>query len=308
MQGTTGNTDLKTFKKAIQGGDLALTAELTIKHEFTADDVVEQARHLSKFADAIEVTDNSYGWTQMSAVAASGILLHHGIDAIPILTCRDRNRIALKGDLLGLRALGVTSLILTRGHPVPRHHEIQGTTVFDTTGRELILMGEEIREATDVGPKRDFHIGTGARVFRPKRNWVAESLKSRAAAGAQWMQTQLSFNMDILRRYMHMLVDLKVTWDYSVIVSLTPLPSAETARWIKQNLADSLVPKPVIERLEQASDPENEGVKICAELMQEVAEIPGVSGINLMTTGNPDLLVAAFEASGLAGNANAGGG
>jgi methylenetetrahydrofolate reductase (NADPH) len=183
---------------------------------------------------------------------------------------------------------------------VPEYHEIQGKTVFDTTGRELVAMGEEMRQETDVGPKREFFIGTGARAFRPRRNWTAESLKSRATAGAQWMQTQLAFNMDILRRYMHMLVDLKVTWDFSIIVSLTPLPSAKTARWIKRNMADSLVPKTVIERLEQAADAEHEGVKICAELMQEVAGIPGVSGINLMTTGNPDLLLAAFEASGLA--------
>jgi methylenetetrahydrofolate reductase (NADPH) len=291
---------LKTFKEAIRGGELALTAELTIRREFTAGDVLAQAQRLSKFADAIQVTDNPYGWTQMSAVAAASVLLHHDIDAIPILTCRDRNRIALKSDLLGLRAMGVSSIILTRGHRVPGYHEIQAATVFDTTGRELIAMGEEIRQETDVGPRRDFLIGTGARVFRPKRNWTAESLKSRAAAGARFMQTQLCFNIDTLRRYMYMLVERKVTWDYSVVVSVTPLPSAETARWLKKNMADSLIPKHVIERLEQAADPELEGVRICAESMQEIAEIPGVSGINLMTTGDPDLLAAAFEASGLA--------
>ena len=156
---------------------------------------------LSQHVDAVQVTDNPYGWAQMSAVAASAILLHHEMDAIPILTCRDKNRIALKSDLLGLRALGVSSVLLTRGHRVPDKHEVQAATVFDTTGPELIAMAEEIRQDTDLGPKRDFLIGTGARAYRPKRSWTAESLKARAAAGARFMQTQLCFNMDILRRY-----------------------------------------------------------------------------------------------------------
>ena len=295
---------MKTFLNAIQGDRPVLTAELTIKREYTAENVLQQARELSKYVDAVQVTDNPYGWTQMSAVAAASVLLHHEIDAIPIITCRDRNRIALKSDLLGLRALGVTSIILTRGHRVPEYHEIQGTTVFDTIGLELLTIAEEIRHATDLGPKRDFFIGTGARAFRPKRNWIAESLRARSEAGAQFMQTQLCFNADTLRRYMRMLVEQKMTWNYSVMVSLTPLPSAETARWIKKNMADSLIPKPVIERLEQADDPRQEGIRICAELMQEIVEIPGVSGINLMTTGDSEAITEALQASGLAANGN----
>ena len=114
------------------------------------------------------------------------------------------------------------------------------------------------------------------------------------------MQTQIAYNMDVLRNYVQLLVENQLTWDYSVIVSLTPLPSAKTARWIKQNMADSLVPKGIIERLEDADDPEAEGITICADTMRKVAEIPGVSGINLMTTGDPDALCAAFEVSGLA--------
>jgi methylenetetrahydrofolate reductase (NADPH) len=291
---------LKTFRQAIQGDRLALTAELTIKREHTADDVLDQARSLSKYVDAVQVTDNSYGWAQMSAVAVSSVLLHNDIDAIPILTCRDRNRIALKSDLLGLRAMGVSSIILTRGNPVPEFHEVKAASVFDTTGRELIELAEEIKHATDLGPKRDFLIGTGARAFRPKRSWQAESLRARAAAGSQFMQTQISMNMDILRRFMHMLVEHKLTWDYSVVISVTPLPSAETARWVKKNMTDSLIPKPIIERLEDSADPVQEGINICAETMQEIAEIPGVSGINLMTTGDPEAIIATLEASGLA--------
>jgi len=95
-------------------------------------------------------------------------------------------------------------------------------------------------------------------------------------------------------------VEKQITWNYSVIVSLTPLPSAEVATWIRENLAESLVPLPIVKRLKQAEDPKAEGVEICAELMREFAGIPGVSGINLMTTGDPDSIHAALQSSGLA--------
>lgn len=291
---------MKTFKEAVQGDRLALTAELSIRREFGAQDVLEQARTLAPYVDAVQVSDNPYGWAQMSASTAAGILVGNGIDAIPILTCRDRNRIALYGEMLGLRALGVGSLILTRGHSVPRDHQISAATVFDTTGRELIGIASQIGNERSQGAGQAFFIGTGARAFRPKRSWQAESLRERAKLGAEFLQTQLCLNIDIIKRYLYMLVETRVTWDYSVVVCLAPLPSAKTARWLKQNMADSMIPKTVIERLEQAADAEQEGIEICAELMREISGIPGISGINLMTMGNPDAIVTALKASGLA--------
>ena len=235
----------------------------------------------------------------MSSVAACGLLLRQGIDPIPIITCRDRNRIALHSDLLGLRALGVTSMVLIRGHRVPKKHPVQAQTVFDLSGRELIAMAHEMNEDDSGLPGDKLFIGTGARAFRANAGWRADSLVARAAAGAEFMQTQLCFNIDLLRAYMARLVDLKLTWNYSVMVSLTPLPSAVTALWLKDRLRDTKIPKAVIERLEKAADPEQEGIRICAELMREIREIPGISGVHLMTTGNPETIPAAIELSGL---------
>jgi 5,10-methylenetetrahydrofolate reductase len=148
-------------------------------------------------------------------------------------------------------------------------------------------------------PASGFFVGTGARVFRPNREWKADSLSARAAAGARFLQTQLCFNLDILRQYMAAMVEARLTWRYSVIVSLAVLPSAVTAQWVKKNMSDSRIPKYIIERLEKAADPEQEGIRVCAELMQEIAAIPGVSGINLMTTGDAAAIPAAIEATGL---------
>ena len=144
-----------------------------------------------------------------------------------------------------------------------------------------------------------FFIGTGAKIFKPGNQWRAESLHTRANAGAQFMQTQLCFNPEILRIYIEAAVKAKLTWKYSVIVSLTPLPSIETMHWLKTFLPDSKIPESVVKRMEGAADAEQEGIDICAELMAEIAQIPGVSGVNLMTMGNPEAITAAIQASGL---------
>jgi methylenetetrahydrofolate reductase (NADPH) len=290
---------MKFFRQAIQSEAFTISAELSLRHESRADDVRRQADLLGPLVDGIQVNDNPPAWMHMSALAASSLLLKSGVDPVPILTCRDRNRVALYSDLLGCRAIGVTSLMLTRGRRVIKKHKLHGSTVFDIGGRELIAMANEINEEEGARPGESFFIGTGAKAFHPKGEWRAESLGVRARAGARFLQTQLCFIMSILRNWMKRLVDLKKTWDYSVMVSLTPLPSAQTARWLKQQYSDSKIPNAVIERLEAAGDPRAEGIAICAELMNEVRDIPGVSGVHLMTTGEPELLAEAIRASGL---------
>jgi methylenetetrahydrofolate reductase (NADPH) len=290
---------LRKFREAVQSDTFSISAELTLKRETTSADIYQQIDVLGEIVDGIQITDSPWSWVQMSPVAASSLLLQRDVDPIPILTCRDRNRIALQSELIGLRAMGVTSVLLTRGHRVPKDHHIPATTVFDTTGRELIGMANSLNEEESTGPGEQFFIGTGARAYRPRKDWRAESLNARASAGARFLQTQLCFNTDIVRAYIKALVQAKLTWKYAVMISLTTLPSAKTALWLKNNMPDSRIPDHVIKRLEDAVDAEQEGINICAELMQEISQIPGVSGVNLMTMGNPESIPEAINQSGL---------
>ena len=290
---------MRKFREAAQGKEFSISAELSLRREFSAADVHRQVDTLGEIVDGIQVTDNPWSWVQMSAVAASSMVLQRGVDPIPLLTCRDRNRIALQSDLIGLRAMGVGSVLLTRGQPVSNDHQIKAATVFDTTDLELVGMANALNDDPSLGPGEELFIGTGARLFRAGTKWQAESLKARAEAGACFMQTQLCFNTDILRSFIDALVRTKLTWKYAIIISLAVLPSAKTAIWLKKNLRETKIPIQIIERLQGAADPELEGIKICTELMQEISEIPGVSGVNLMTMGNPESIPAAIKASGL---------
>ena len=293
------NSHLKTFRETLQQKRFAISAELTLGRDSTADDIRRQADLLGPWVDAIQVSDIPYGWIQMSASAAAAILIGHGHDPVPILTCRDRNRAALGRDLAGLRALGVGSVFLMRGHRLPASHPVQAEPVFDLTGRELIAMAANMPAEHNSSDEPAFHIGIGARAFRPVRGWTAESLCARVEAGARFLQTQLCMNLNLLRHYLLRLEATGLAGQYPVIVSVTPLPSAETARWMRKTIKDSKIPDPIIQQLENAADPEAEGIKICGKLMKKISKIPGVSGINVTTTGNPENIRAAIEASGL---------
>ncbi len=290
---------VKTFRQAVQGKAFTVTADLTLQSHSDADDVARQVDLLGPWVDAIQVTDNSWSEVQMSAVAAAALVLRQGVDPIAVLTCRDRNRIALCSDLLGLRALGVTSVLLLRGLEIPKDHPDETNMVFDVSSRELVAMAAGLGDLDPPVPDKEFFIGIGARVLRPANGWAAKSLKERSSAGARFLQTQLCFNLDILRQYMQCLVAKHLTWNFSVIVSLAPLLSADKAQWLKKNLSGSRISSAVIGRLEKAVNPEREGIEICAELMREIAKIPGVTGVNLMTMGNPESIRDAIVASGL---------
>ena len=282
-----------------------ISAELSLRHDTTAAQLLEQAEQLRPFVDGMQVADNAQSWVQMSPLAAACLLTENGFEAIAQLTCRDRNRIALHSDLLGLQAMGVHNLVLNKGNQVVARDRLQtrlqAKPVFDVSCRELVAMAAAIGEkSAEHGQSNEgFLIGTGARVFAAPPQWDAEIMLARSSASAHFLQTQLCFNPAMLQVYMQRLVAAKITWRYAVMVSLAPLPSAATARWLRENHRSVLIPEGLVKQLEAAADPVQEGIAICAQLMREFAAIPGVSGFNLHTLGNPAAVVAAIATSGL---------
>jgi len=290
---------LKTFAQALASQTFTVTAEMSLRGHMPASEILQQAKELTPFVDALQVAESPQQRGQMSPVAMAALLLREGIDPITRLNCRDRNRLALQSELVGLKALGVSSLILNRGNRLQNPETLTGKQVFDINCRDLISMAAEISEETVSGPGQEFMIGTSVTVFSPKPDWKAELLKTRASAGARFLQTQPCFSLPMLRRYMQRVIDLRMTWNYAVVVTLAPLTKMEMERGQLENLRGTVIPKSIMNELAAATDPEQAGIEICARQMQEIATIPGVSGINLLTLGNPAAVIAAIEASGL---------
>lgn len=171
--------------------------------------------------------------------------------------------------------------------------------VFDTQATELMEFIQKLKDAETVTLVSDFLVGTIATVFDPDTGWVPNSLMDKCDAGANFVQTQPCFYMGVLRRYMGRIVASKLTHRASFIVSLAPLPSADVAYWMRDNVNGSLVPESIIARMENASDPEREGIEICAEMLREAATIPGISGANLTTMGRLETIPTAIIESGV---------
>jgi methylenetetrahydrofolate reductase (NADPH) len=290
---------LKRFREAIRQRPFVVTADLALDRGSDADAIRAQACLLGPLVDAMQVPDAHDGRLQMSVLAAASILLGEGVDPLVHLTGRDRNRIALENDLLGLGALGVTSLLLTRGEELPSGYKPPTRQVLELSGEDLVTTAMQLGEDQSIPAAPEFCVGTAATVFAPKAAWKPKSLLTRVDAGVAFIQTQLCFNMKALRRYMTHLVDSRLTWRCAVIVSLAVLPDAASARLMRQHLHGTVMPEKVVQRMAQAADPEQEGVRLAAEKIQRLREIPGVSGVNLMTPGPPELIIEAIRAAGL---------
>ena len=288
-----------TFNDALKTKKFVVTAHVNLAQAPDADSVIRQGELLRPAVDAVHLTDNPGAQVQVSAIAAAALLLQQGIDPIVHMTCRDRNRIALQSDLIGAAALGVTSVLLMRGDRIPEHMKPRVRNVFDTDAKELMAFIQDLKDAETVSLVADFLVGAVATLFDPDADWTPDKLIAKCDAGANFVQTQMCFDMDIMRNYMARMVASRLTHKLFFIMALSPLPSADVARWMRDNVKGTLMPESIIERLEQASDPEREGIDICAELLQELATIPGVSGASLLTLGNLETIPAAIDASGV---------
>lgn len=290
---------MKTFQQAIRSQDFALSAELYLDSDSDASSITEQGQKLAAAVDAVQVTDNPGEHIHLAPLAASSILLNAGIDPILQMTCRDRNRIALRSDLLGAAALGVSSLLLMRGRKNSTKLGSRAKSVYDWGTRRLIAHANSMRSNSSFSSPVNFLIGSIATAFKPDRDWKPEKMIAKADAGVKFIQTQLCFDIDVLRHYMARLVAEKIIERVNVIVGIAPIPSAEIAQWLGKNLRGAVMPGKVVKRLRQSAAPEQEGIKICAEVLHEAAQIPGVSGANLTSFGYADHIVEAVQTSGV---------
>lgn len=295
---------MRTLCDALRSEELTLTAELSLGPRDGPAEILGQARTLAARTDAVQVPDHRHFRPHMSALAVAALLLAEGVDPVMHMNCRDRNRVALQSDIVGARALGVRNLLIQRGAAYPAGHRPKTSSVFDLGAIDLIAVAATIREGdafpgTAPADGADLYIGTIATAFNAADDWEPEKLTSKADAGAQFIQLQLCSDIGLLRDYAARIVDARLTWRMQFLAGLAVLPSADAARELRTARPDSAIPAAVVRRIEAAADPQAEGVAVAAEQLREIAGIPGISGVTLVTPGDPALIAATIEASGL---------
>ena len=294
-----------TLERVLRAGQFSLTAETSPIATTDAAALVERCRPLKGVADAVNVTDGATAKPHLSSLVVAGALARAGIEPVLQFTVRDRNRIALQGDFLGAAALGIPNILALTGDDPKRGEEPDAKPVNDLSSTALLALARKMRDEGKLnsgreiaGPPRLF-LGAADAPLDPKPEWKPDSLLGKIAAGADFVQTQYCFDLAMLRRYMQRLAEHGIPEKVFILVGIGPLASAKQARWMHENLFGVSIPDAIIKRLDGAADQKAEGRKICAELIQELATIPGVAGAHLMAPRQEAEMAAAIALSGL---------
>ena len=290
-----------SLQARLSSGRFVMTAEVVPPISCDPRDLLHKAAPLKGLADAVNVTDGAGARAHMGALAAAAILLNAGLEPILQLTCRDRNRIGLQGDLMGASALGIRNLLILTGDKPSAGDQPDATAVFDLDSKTLSqtahMIGSEgqLPTGTKVAGAVPFLIGAADMPIDPKPDWQPTGLKAKIAVGARFAQTQFCMDAGVLRRYMARLTEAGVLPGLAMLIGINPLRSAKSAHWMRNHLFGTIIPDAMIERMEKAADPAAEGRRICVEYIEEIAEIPGVAGVHIMAPGNDAAIPEAIK-------------
>ena len=276
------------LKDLLNEGTFVVTAEVTPAASADAEAFLARVAPLEGKADAVNVTDAAGARATLSSFAGAAILARSGMEPILQITCRDRNRIALASDLIGAGALGVGNILVLHGDSPEAGDQPEAKPVYDLDSRGVMALAREMRDqgvlpsGRAIEPPPRLLIGAADTPFDPPADWEPKGLIAKADAGADFVQTQFVFDPEVAKRYFQRLADHGLTERLSFIVGIGPLASARSARWMNDNLFGVSVPEAVVARLEGAEDQAAEGRRICIELIQTYAELPGISGVHIM--------------------------
>ncbi|HEY2549970.1 MAG TPA: methylenetetrahydrofolate reductase [Streptosporangiaceae bacterium] len=298
------------LRQALQAGRFAVTAEIGPPRGADAEPVRRTAALLRGWVDAVNITDNQSAAVRLSSLAGSLVASAAGVTPIMQLTCRDRNRIALQSDLLSASALGIPNVLLMTGdHPRFGDHA-DAKAVFDLDSIQLLRVARTMRDegrlmsGRALQPPPSWFIGAVENPADPPEASVAR-LGEKVDAGAEFVQTQFVFDVTAFARWMGRVRDLGLHERCSVLAGVGPVLSLGALDHLQHRVPGVVVPEQVADRLRKAGAERirDEGAQLCAEIIRELREVPGVAGVHVMAIGNQEIIPGILSQAGLAAQA-----
>lgn len=296
---------ISKLEQVLRTGQFAMTAETSPPDAASAEVVLNRVNCLKGVADAVNVTDGASARVHMSALAAAAIMAREGIDPVLQLTTRDRNRLALQGDVVGASALGIHNFLCLTGDKMSAGDQPDAAEVFEIDSGELMRQMRDMRDlgtypsGREINPPPALFLGGAEVPTDPGADWSPARINAKIDNGAQFFQTQYCFDLGIVKRYCHRLVEDGITEKAFFLIGIGPLASAKSARWMDENLFGVDIPETIIKRLEGADDQKAEGRAICAELLQGFSETKGCAGAHLMAPHQEAACAQVIQESGL---------
>ena len=315
------------LEKVLRQGHFAVTGELGPPQGADANVIREKAAFLKGYVDAVNITDNQTAIVRMSSIGAGLLALEEGLEPVIQMTCRDRNRLAIQADLLGAYALGLRNLLcLTGDHQIFGNHPT-AKNVYDMDSLQLVQMVTEMRDKSIFqcgdevkGLTASFLVGAAAAPFADPTDFRPLRLAKKVKAGANFIQTQLVYDVKEFAKYMEKVRELGVHKEAYILAGVGPLKSPGMAKYMKKNVPGILVPDEVIDRMMQAGKewigkkaadlaPEEkkarskawqtEGIQVCIDLIKDIKKIEGVAGVHIMAIEWEEAVKPIVEGAGL---------
>jgi 5,10-methylenetetrahydrofolate reductase len=295
------------LERLFERGEFVVTAEFSPPDSADPADVRMRLEPFRGCVDALNVTDASGANCHMSSLGVAVLLVEAGCEPVMQISCRDRNRIAIQGDILGAAALGVRNLLCLSGDHVSNGDHPGAKHVGDLDAVTLLAVARTMRdEARFLSGRR---LTTAPRLFlgaadnpsAPLAEARLARLAKKVAAGAQFVQTQYCFDVERLERYMALVRAAGLHERIRVLAGIGPIASAKTARWLRAKVPGVHIPDGIVARLERAADPRAEGKRICVDLMRRIRAIPGIAGVHVMAPRQDHLVPELVAESGVLG-------
>jgi 5,10-methylenetetrahydrofolate reductase len=315
------------LERILRAGHFAATGELGPPQSADGNVIREKATLFIGIVDAVNITDNQTAIVRMSSIGAGTIVVQEGLEPIIQMTCRDRNRLAIQSDLLGAYALGMRNLLCLSGDHQTFGNHPDAKNVFDMDSVQLTQMVSAMRDECIFqcgeamnGPEPRFFVGAAAAPFADPLDFRPYRLAKKVQAGADFIQTQLIYDIPAFKKYMQKVRELGLHEKTFILAGVGPLKSPGMARYMKNNVPGILVPDEIIDRMNAAGDPwkdiskddltkedkrarskawQETGIQICIELIQQLREIEGVAGTHIMAIEWEEAVESIVKGAGL---------
>jgi len=293
------------LERILASGKFAVTAEAGPPKGTSAEVIRKKGELLRRCCDAVNVTDNQTAIVRMSSLAGCLLLRQQGIEPVMQMVVRDRNRLALQGDVLGAVALGINNILCLSGDHQKFGNHPTAKGVFDIDSIQLIQTLKMLRDekkfisGEDVSGEVPVFIGAVANPFADPFEYRVSRLAKKVKAGADFIQTQAVYDVPKFARWMEMLAERGLDEKVHILAGVIPVRSAGMARYMRDYVPGVTVPDEIVTRMEKADNPKEEGVRIVLEIIEQLKDMPGVHGIHIMAVNWEDIVPEIVQKSGL---------
>jgi len=291
---------MSRFRQAVEAQEFLVTAEVTPPKGGNPDRMLQVAQSLKGRVHAVNITDGSRAVLRMSSLAASVVLLRNDIEPVCQVACRDRNLIGIQSDLMGAQALGIRNILALTGDPVKAGDHPKAKAVFNLESVRLLKLIQKLNEGTDFNdkplPDGALDLFAGAAVDPQSDSWsgLQRRFEQKVKAGAQFFQSQMLTDFDRLEKFMD---EVASPAKKPILAGIFLFKSAKNARFIQKYVPGVHIPEEIIERLDRANDPLQEGIKIAAEQVQTARQL--CQGVHMMAVKKEEAIPSILDLAGV---------